>query len=41
MREFNIPGLSAAIADDGKLIGNKALGMKSNDPKELADTDTV
>jgi CubicO group peptidase (beta-lactamase class C family) len=41
MREFNVPGLSAAIIRDGKLIWNKAFGVKNNASKEPVDTKTV
>ena len=41
MREFSVPGLSAAIIRDGKLIWNKAFGVKDNASKEPVDIDTV
>ena len=40
MQEFNVPGLSAAIVRDGKLIWNKAFGVKNNVTKEPVDTET-
>ena len=41
MREFKVPGLSAAIIRDGKLIWNKAFGVKNNASKEPVDIETV
>jgi CubicO group peptidase (beta-lactamase class C family) len=41
MTEFNVPGLSAAIIRDRKIIWNKAFGVKSNVSKEPVDTETV
>ena len=41
MTEFHVPGLSAAIIRDGKLIWNKGFGVKSNASKESVDTETV
>lgn len=41
MTEFNVPGLSAAIIRDGKLIWNKAFGVKDNASKEPVDIETV
>jgi CubicO group peptidase (beta-lactamase class C family) len=41
MNKFKVPGLSAAIIRDGKLIWNKAFGVKSNASKEPVDIDTV
>ena len=41
MTEFKVPGLSAAIIRDGKLIWNKAFGVKNNVSKEPVDTATV
>lgn len=41
MAEFKVPGLSAAIVKNGKLIWNRAYGVKSNDSKEPVDTNTV
>jgi len=41
MTEFNVPGLSAAIIRDGKLMWNKAYGVKNNTSKEPVDIETV
>lgn len=41
MTEFKVPGLSAAIIRDGKLIWNKAFGVKNNASKEPVDIETV
>ncbi|MBA4053682.1 MAG: serine hydrolase [Marivirga sp.] len=41
MTEFKVPGLSAAIIRDGKLIWNRAFGVKNNASKEPVDTETV
>ena len=41
MTEFNVPGLSAAIIKEGKLIWNKAFGVKDNASKEPVDIETV
>ncbi|HEX6889564.1 MAG TPA: serine hydrolase domain-containing protein, partial [Chryseolinea sp.] len=41
MKESNIPGLSAAIIRNGKVIWNKAFGVKDNSSKEPVDVDTV
>jgi CubicO group peptidase (beta-lactamase class C family) len=41
MKEFKVPGLSAAIIKDGKLIWNKAFGVKSNASKRPVDIETV
>lgn len=41
MTQFNVPGLSGAIIRDGKLIWNKAFGVKHNESKEPVDTETV
>lgn len=41
MTECKVPGLSAAIIRDGKLIWNKAFGVKSNASKEPVDVETV
>jgi len=41
MIEFKVPGLSAAVIRDGKLIWNKAYGVKNNASKEPVDIDTV
>ena len=41
MRKFKVPGLSAAIIRDGKLIWNKAFGVKDNASKEPVDIETV
>lgn len=40
MTEFKVPGLSAAIIREGKLIWNKAFGVKSNASKEPVDIET-
>src|SRR5688572_95135 len=40
MTEFKVPGLSAAIIRDGKLLWNKAFGVKSNASKEPVDVET-
>jgi CubicO group peptidase (beta-lactamase class C family) len=41
MKEFKVPGLSAAIIRDGKLIWNKPFGVKNNASKEPVDIETV
>jgi CubicO group peptidase (beta-lactamase class C family) len=41
MTEFNVPGLSAAIVRDGKIIWNKAFGVKDNASKGPVDIETV
>src|SRR5688572_27975002 len=41
MAQFNVPGLSGAIIREGKLIWNKAFGVKNNESKEPVDTETV
>lgn len=41
MKEFKVPGLSAAIIRDGKLIWNKAYGVKSNTSQEPVDINTI
>jgi hypothetical protein len=41
MKEFNIPGFSGAIIIDGKLIWNKAFGVKSSASKDPVDIDTT
>jgi CubicO group peptidase (beta-lactamase class C family) len=41
MKDSNIPGLSAAIVRHGKIIWNKAFGVKDNTSKEPVDVDTV
>src|SRR5688572_10199365 len=41
MMESNIPGLSAAIIRNSKVIWNKAFGVKDNRSKEPVDVDTV
>ena len=41
MREFAVPGLSAAIIRDGKMIWNKPYGVKSFATKEPVNNDTV
>jgi CubicO group peptidase (beta-lactamase class C family) len=41
MTEFKVPGLSAAIIRDGKLIWNKAFGVKNNASKEPVNIETV
>ena len=41
MTEFKVPGLSAAVIRDGKLIWNKAYGVKNNTSKEPVDVETV
>lgn len=41
MKEFNIPGLSAAIVRDGALIWNKVFGVKSNESREPVNIETV
>lgn len=41
MTKFKVPGLSAAIIRDGKLIWNKAFGVKDNASKEPVDLETV
>src|SRR5688500_11125478 len=40
MTEFKVPGLSAAIIRDGKLIWNKAFGVKNNVSGEPVDIET-
>ena len=41
MKESNIPGLSAAIIRNGKLVWNKAFGVQDNGSKDPVDVDTV
>ncbi len=41
MTEFKVPGLSAAIIRNGKLIWNKPFGVKNNTSKEPVDIETV
>jgi CubicO group peptidase (beta-lactamase class C family) len=41
MKEFKVPGLSAAIIRDGKLIWNKPFGVKNNASKKPVDIETV
>ncbi|HMG88684.1 MAG TPA: serine hydrolase domain-containing protein [Chryseolinea sp.] len=41
MKESNIPGLSAAIIRNGKVIWNEAYGVKDNRSKEPVNVDTV
>ncbi|HEX6223564.1 MAG TPA: serine hydrolase domain-containing protein [Chryseolinea sp.] len=41
MMEFKVPGLSAAIIRNGKLIWNKGFGVKNNESREPVDTETV
>ncbi len=41
MKNSNIPGLSGAIIKDGKLIWNKAFGVKNTTSKEPVDIETT
>jgi CubicO group peptidase (beta-lactamase class C family) len=41
MTEFNVAGFSGAIIKDGRLLWNKAFGVKSGESKEPVDLETV